>query len=116
MVSEFIIDDDLRAKLDVEIKNIQLEHDRALLDTITTPRVDAFIKLLIAFKDIIIPMFRPIGSACMTGFFVYCTYYHIPLDNGLELILGGAFPAWMTSRHVHKSKSIETNQYDPDFD
>ena len=113
LLSEFITDDDLIAKLNVEIKKIGLDRDKALLNASTTPGVDAFVKILIAFRDIIMPMLRPIGAACMGLFAAYCDINQIELDNGFKVMLYGAFPAWGASRHVHKAKQIENKSEYP---
>lgn len=102
LISEFITDDDLAAKLNVEMERISAGIRSELLNTTTTPKVDAFVKLLIAFKDVIVPLLRPVGAGCMTAFGMYMHYRGTPLDGATQIVMDGAFPAWGASRHVNK--------------
>jgi len=106
LISEFITDEDLRAKLNVQLQELETGITNQLLQTTTTPKVDAFVKILIAFKNVIIPLFRPLGAGCMTAFGMYCHYQSIPLDGATQVVMDGAFPAWGASRHVEKQKKI----------
>ena len=49
LISEFIEDPDKQAELKYKLSE-------ALLRTTTTPKTDAFVKILIAFRDIILPL------------------------------------------------------------
>jgi hypothetical protein len=111
LLDQFIDDGDLRAKLDFEVQKLKFELDKLLLTTTTTPRTDSFVKILLAFRDIILPMLRPLGAAAMTSFAAYCSLEGIELDSGLQAILYGAFPAWGASRHVNKQNEQKTKQY-----
>lgn len=107
LAGEFIEDKDKRNELIFKVKELEFSLRESLLSTKTTPKTDAFVKLLIAFKDIILPMLRPVGAAMMTGFGMYCHYKGIPLDGATQVIMDGAFPAWGASRHVNKNKEQE---------
>ncbi len=105
LISELTIDDDKQAEIRLELEKVRAGIQKQLLSTTTTPKVDATVKLLIAFKDIVLPLLRPLGAALMTAFGAYCTYKEIPIDGATEAILIGAFPAWGASRHSNKNHS-----------
>ena len=110
LISEFITDDDLRAKLDFETKKLEFELDKVLLSTTTTPRMDAFVKLLVATRDIIIPLIRPIASVAMACFAAYCTTENIPLPSYVQEALFGAPVLYGTSRHIAKKEEQKTKR------
>lgn len=95
LISEFIEDPDKQAEL-------RLKLSQSLLQTTTTPKTDAFVKILIAFHDIALPMLRPLGAAAMTAVGLYFQYKGIDMDAGLQAVVTGAFPAWGASRHINK--------------
>ena len=107
LADKLILDKDKYAEL--QHKKLELKHKSKdkLLSITTTPKTDAFVKLLIAFNDVILPLLRPVGSACMTGFVIYCEANDIELSAATELMMAGAFPAWMASRHKNKSDEIK---------
>ena len=107
LVSELITDPDKKAEIELELQRIDAGIRSELLKTKTTPWTDAFVKLLIAFRDIIIPLLRPFGSACMTAFGMYCHIKGIEIDTGLLAMFDGAFPAWGASRHINKKDQIK---------
>ena len=109
LAGEYIEDKDKSNEIKFKIQELEFKLRESLLATKTTPRTDAFVKLLIAFRDIILPMLRPVGAAMMTGFGMYCHYKGIPLDGATQVIMDGAFPAWGASRHVSK-KHEETEK------
>ena len=108
LVSELIPDPDKRVQIEADLQQMEVDVKSMLLNTSTTPKVDAAVKIMIALKDVVIPMLRPIGSACMTGFAGYCILNGIAIDPITESLLAGAFPGWMYSRH--KGKQQETKQ------
>lgn len=110
LISEFITDDDLRAKLDFETEKLKFELDKVLLSTTTTPRMDAFIKLLIATRDIIIPLFRPVGSVAMACFGAYCVVNDIVIPDAIQMALFGSPLAYGASRHQAKKDSQKTER------
>lgn len=107
LAGEYIEDKDKRNELNFKLQELEFKLRESLLTTKTTPKTDAFVKILIAFRDIILPMLRPVGAACMTAFGMYCHYKGIPLDGATQVVMDGAFPAWGASRHVHKSREEE---------
>ena len=112
LISELTVDDDKIAEINLEIEKLKSGITSQLLSTATTPKVDATIKIMIAFKNIILPMLRPFGAACMTGFGMYCHYKEIPLDGATQVVMDGAFPAWGASRHMHKAKQLEREDWE----
>lgn len=117
LISELTIDDDKQAEIRLELERLKVDVRKQLLNTTTTPKTDAAVKLMIAFRDIILPLLRPLGAACMTAFAAYCAYSGVELAGATEAMLVGAFPAWGASRHVHKSKKIdkpEREEWDDD--
>lgn len=110
LFSELITDDDLRAKLDFKVDQLRFELDKELLKTTTTPKMDAFVKLLIATRDIIIPLVRPIGSLLMALFGAWCISEGIVLSDALQVTLFGAPLAYGTSRHIDKTNKEKTRR------
>ena len=104
LVSEFITDPDKQAEISLKLQELEVEKDNLLLSTSTTPQTDAFVKILIAFKNVIIPMFRPLGSAIMAGFAGYCVLHEIMLPEYIQVMLFGAPVGWGYSRHKGKAK------------
>ncbi len=100
----FIPDKKQLAEFEHDISTLKLELDKTLLTTKTVPWVDATIKILYALKEVIIPMFRPLGGAAMTAFGMYCHLKGVEIDIGLHAILDGALPAWGLSRHAEKGR------------
>lgn len=110
LASEFIEDPDKRNELMFKVKELEFSLRETLLATKTNPWVDGFVKLLIAFRDIILPMMRPLGA-------FYLSYMGVDMAQA-ELAAGGevsalsaglaaAFPGWGASRHVNKNKEQE---------
>lgn len=110
LISEFITDDDLKNKLDFEAQKLKFELDKELLKTTTSPKIDALVKLLIATRDIIIPMLRPVGSIAMAGFGAYCATHDVVLSDTLQTLLFGAPLAYGASRHSDKANAHKTER------
>jgi hypothetical protein len=106
--SELVTDDDLKAKLVFEEAKLRFALDQILLTTQTTPKVDAAVKVLMALRDIVIPMFRPLGAACMTAFGAYCMMNGIELSEPIQYLLFGAPIGYGVSRHVDKKEQQKT--------
>jgi len=111
LIGEYVEDKDKRneinlklaeAKADVKmaVLKAQSAHEAALLSQETSPRVDAFVKLLLA----LVPLMRPLGTAAMTVFGAYCIVKGVTIDPRLQAGLISAFPAWGVSRHMEKSR------------
>ena len=110
LADKLIMDKDKYAEL--QFKKLELQHrsrDKLLAIT-TTPRVDAWVKILIAIKDVVIPLFRPLGSAAMTAFGIYAHLKGLDIDPMMLGIFDGAFPAWGVSRHVNKQTDAKQNK------
>jgi hypothetical protein len=104
IVDKMVMDKDKFAELQFKKTELNYKLKEQLLGTTTSPNTDAFVKLLLAFRDIVLPMLRPLGSACMTGFVIYAEMNDIALSGATEAIMAAAFPGWMTSRHMNKGK------------
>ncbi len=128
-LSELTTDDDLLAKLRHEKDKLKLELDKILLSTKTNPFVDGFVKILIAFRDIILPMLRPVGAFYLSTKGVDMAQAELAAGGDISAMSGAlsaAFPGWMGSRHQNKNKSESektkrakiksSTDYDPDFD
>ena len=102
IADKLILDKDKYAEL--QFKKIELTHDlkSKLLEQTTTPKMDAVVKLLVTFNDVILPLLRPLGSFAMAGFAMYCTVNNIDLGETVETMLFGSPLAWMGSRHINK--------------
>lgn len=112
VLSELITDKDLRAKLEFEMA-------KALLTTTTTPKVDATVKLLMALRDLAIPLFRPVGSVALAAFGAYCVTNGIELPEYISVMLFGAPLGWGMSRHKEKTTAKPkrgANVTDEDFE
>ena len=109
LISEFVVDDEKMAQIQLEIGKVKASVKSDLLKTSTTPKVDAFVKILIAFNDLILPWFRPIGAGMMTAVGLYFHYKQIPIDGAVHAMLDGSFTAWGVSRHVNKQTAIKEN-------
>lgn len=96
---ELIVDKDKQVEFAFKAQEQLVQFQLALLQTKTTPKVDAFVKVVYSLKGFI----RPIGGALMTGFGMYCHLKQIPIDTTLHAVLDGALPAWGVSRHVEKN-------------
>lgn len=101
---KLIVDQD--KKIEFAFKTLELAQRsmEVLLNTKTYPWVDGIVKLLYAIKELIVPMFRPVGSFAMAAFAAYCDIKEIPLSDTVSTILYGAPVAWGTSRHMEKSR------------
>lgn len=112
IANKMVMDKDKYAEL--QFKKLELTNQRELklLEITTTPRIDAAVKLLIAIRDVVIPLLRPVGSAAMTAFGIYMHYKGTPMDTGLQMIFDGAFPAWGTSRHLNKQTEAKKKESD----
>lgn len=102
LISEFVVDDEKMAKIKLEVDRLEISVVNQLLKTSTTPKVDAFVKILVAIRSVIIPLLRPVGAACMTAIGLWFHYKQIPIDGAVHAMIDGAFPAWGASRHVNK--------------
>lgn len=84
-----------------KVAELGIQLQTTIIQDKTSPFVDGIVKLMYASKDVILPLFRPIGSALLSAFAAYCAYKKIDL-GGLGVIMGSAFPGWMGSRAIEK--------------
>lgn len=114
IVNKLVIDKDKLAELEFKREDNNYKLRSQLLTVTTTPKVDAFVKLLITFRDVVIPILRPFGAACMTAFGMYMHYRGTPLDATSQIVMDAAFPAWGTSRHINKQTEAKKKDDWPD--
>ena len=104
IADKMVMDKDKYA--DLQFKKAELKHEAqmALLQQTTTPTIDAWVKILLALRDIIIPMFRPLGSLAMAAFSAYCIKEGIELPEYLKEALFAPSVMWGYSRYKEKTK------------
>ena len=102
IANKLVMDKDKYAELQFKKEELRSKKDLKLLAITTTPRIDALVKLLYAIDTVVLKLFRPVGSACMTAFGIYCHLNDIDLDPIIHGGFDGAFLAWGASRHVNK--------------
>lgn len=101
----YIDNKEKQAEFNNEVAKMGLQLQERMLTSQTMPKVDAIVKLMYAFREIAIPMFRPIGGALLTAASIYCAVNRIQLDPTVNTILASAFPGWMASRGLEKLTS-----------
>ena len=101
--------EDKDKKNEYAFKVLQMTQDLSLkmLDVKTYPWIDGLVKLSYAGEQIIKGLIRPIGSLALTGVVIYCAIRGIDLPDSLDVVGSAAFPGWMASRHVEKSKKSD---------
>jgi hypothetical protein len=116
IAEKLILDKDKYAEL--QFKKIELTYNlkSELLKQTTTPRMDAFVKLLVTFNDVILPLLRPLGSFAMAGFAAYAATNGIELGEGIQTLLFGSPVAWGASRHVNKQAKEKTKQVESQYE
>lgn len=110
LASEFIEDPDKRNELMFKVQQLEFSLRETLLTTKTNPWVDGFVKILIAFRDIILPMLRPLGAFYLSYMGVDMAQIELAAGDEISTLSAGlatAFPAWGASRHVNKNKEQE---------
>ncbi len=103
--SAFSIIDQLVDDGDLAIK-LKHEFQIQLLTTKTEGFVDGLVKILLAFRDIILPLLRPLGAFYLTTLGVDMGIAELASEGDISALSVGlttAFPGWMGSRHVDKS-------------
>ncbi len=106
IIDQFVDDGDLALKLKYEMQ-------QTLLSTKTEGFVDGFVKLMFAFRDLILPILRPVGA-------FYLTYMGVDMATA-EMAAGGdvsamsasltaAFPAWGGARQMNKGQEQRIKQ------
>lgn len=107
---ELIVDKDKQIEYAFKIAEMQHSLVEKIMTMQTTPKVDAFIKILYAIKEVGIPLLRPLGSAAMTAFGAYAHAKGLHIDPVSQTLLDGAFPGWMTSRHLEKKNASKNRE------
>ena len=102
VVDQLVVDKDKAAELKVQLAQMQSSLNAQLLTTQTVPWVDATVKILMAIRDLVLPMFRPILGGVLTGLAVYFEYKGIPINPTLQAVMAAAFPGWMVGRQIKK--------------
>lgn len=105
--SELIEDPDKKAEYASKALEMQIELQKAMLQTKTNPKVDAIVKLAYAGEAIVKSLFRPIGALLMFGFAAYCQLNDIQLSEAMQGILFGSPLAWGYSRHQEKKEAAK---------
>lgn len=104
VISELVQDKDLAAKLINEVTLRQLDLQKAILTMPSQTKADAIVKVMYALRDVGVPLLRPIGAAAMTAFGIWAHYKGLDIGDAPQVILDGAFPGWMASRHAGKAQ------------
>jgi hypothetical protein len=112
---KLIADEDKKMEFAFKVQEMAFKQMEQLINAKTYPWVDALVKLAYASEQIIKGLFRPIASACMLAFAMYCEVSTIELSDGVQAILYGAFPAWGASRHIDKQKKKKVIDEDEDW-
>ena len=110
LASKLILDKDKYAELQFKRSDNEHEARMSLLATTTTPKIDATVKLLLALRDVVIPLLRPLGSFALAGFAAYCVSENIQLGETVETMMFGAPLAWGASRHVNKQTKAKAKE------
>jgi hypothetical protein len=100
VIDQYVEDKDLATKLKFAIAEKQIDFSMQIQ---ASEHVPTFVKLMYAVRDVLIPMFRPLGTFALTAFAAYAATNDITLDPVLQAALAAAFPGWVASRHVEKS-------------
>jgi hypothetical protein len=104
---ELIVDKDKQIEFAFKLQEQHAALTEKLLTMQTSPKVDAFVKIMYAIQEVVLPLLRPVGSAAMTAFGVYAHTHNVQIDPAIQYIFDGAFPGWMTSRHFNKQKELD---------
>lgn len=115
IANKLVMDKTKYAELQQRKEDNKHKREMKLLTITTTPNIDAFVKVLYAIKDVVIPMLRPLGSAAMTAFGLWAHYKGLDIDLGLHALMDSAFPGWMTSRHINKQTEAKKSPPVDDF-
>ena len=112
LADQAITDKDKLIEFKFKAAELKMQGMQALLNTTTTPMVDATVKIIFAINT----LWRPLLSAVMTAFGAYAHFKGIPIDPAAQVIFDGAFPAWGVSRHVEKAKAPKKEAIFPTYD
>jgi hypothetical protein len=102
VVDQLVEDKDKKNEIFLKMAEMQNQLNIVLMQLKTVPWVDATVKLLFAFRDLVLPLLRPVVGALMTGYAAYAETNGINLSPVVQAALAAAFPGWMYSRHTEK--------------
>ena len=106
IIDQLVDDGDLAIKLKHEMQTL-------LLTTKTSGFVDGTVKILMALRDIVIPMLRPVGAFYLSYMGVDMATAELAANGDISALSGGlatAFPAWGASRHANKNNEQKTQR------
>jgi hypothetical protein len=111
IIKELVPDKDKQLELITQVKQQEIEMTKVLVSQSTVPWVDATVKLLYAISNLAKEHWRPLVSAYL---FLHGISHPELIQQLHNLGFGGdtaitsifgAFPGWMYSRHIDKSKT-----------
>jgi len=106
IIDQLVDDGDLAVKLKHEFQT-------QLLTTKTQGFVDGSVKILFAFRDLILPILRPVGAFYLTTRGVDMATAELAAGGDLSALsvgLTSAFPGWMGAREVNKGREQRVKQ------
>lgn len=98
LADQAIEDKDKKIEFQYRVLDRTLGFYEKMMEQKTIPWVDALVKFVMVFKEFV----RPIGSFILTAAAAYMSYKGIALPDWVEVVMYGAFPGWMASRHSEK--------------
>lgn len=108
---ELIEDKDKRNEYAFRLAELQMQLTERMLTQQTHPKADAAVKIAYAIKELVLPMFRPVGALLLALWGVshpeQLQWLHDnlgALGDGAIASVFGAFPAWGVSRHIEKNR------------
>lgn len=104
IIDQLVDDGDLAAKLKNQLLTEQMNFIQTLL---VSKDVPGYVKLMVALRDFILPMMRPIGGFVLTAGAAWMAAKGIELPDYLMAAMAGAFPGWVVSRHIDKKQERE---------
>ena len=112
IIDQLVEDKDKRAEYGFELAKLTMTQTHELLMRPATSRVDGLVKFMIAWRDVILPTLRPLGSALLTAGAWYLEYKGTQAPEWVLGLITASFPTWMVSRHIDKlaEKKEETKR------
>ena len=113
VVSEYVVDKDKQNEINFKIQELVKEFATTIVTTKTVPWVDAAVKLMYAFRDCLIPMFRPVFSGALAIFGCYLSYKGIETgmsvqDQAYNAGFAAPLMQWIHSRGQEKKHAVTT--------
>lgn len=113
LAGEAITDQDKKIEFQFKVLDRTFAFYEKILTTPTNPWVDAFVKIILVWGQLILPLLRPVGAFLLTAGAAYLHYKGTPLPSYLEAPLAAAFPGWMYSRHKDKIEKTKAGATPP---